>query len=387
MMRSRQSDVGKAGATVSSNSNASRTRKSLSARITAAGDRIAFSWTVREALYRHLSAQVSNGVPVETALDSFRLRLRRRKKVSSDKIVGDIARRMRDGSTFAAAFGQWAPQDEVGVLTSGELSGNLPRSLDLLIDAKRRLARVRQGMKAAIYSPVIYLIMVYAMLWAIGTYVTPGLEQALPKAKARGLIAALFSAGDFATSWWALAPPLIFTLLTAVVVRSLPRWTGRGRIAAETFFPFSFYRDINGYTWLMSFTALLRAGMADVEILKRQSEQASPWLKERLKALHSRMFNGLSLPAALLSRGKDKMPGFGFPNPDVIDDIASMAGFADFPDRISLVAIQWADELETSTLAMAKRFGFYMEIVMYVVMGVLMVAINSMSTQLGNVTG
>lgn len=365
----------------------SRSSKGMLARITAAGDRAAFAWPVREALYRHLSAQVGNGVAVEVALDKFRARLQRRKKMSSDKIVADVARRMRDGATVAASLGAWIPQDEASVISSGELSGNLPRSLDLVIEAKRRIARVNSALKTSMVTPAIYVCAVYGMLWAIGHYVTPGLEQALPKDKARGLVAGLYASADFATSWWAIAPPIAGVLAITAVVLSLPKWTGRGRVIAEGFFPYSFYRDIQGYTWLMSFSALLRAGMADVEILKRQKTQSTPWLKERLHALWWRMDNGASLPAALSAKGKNSMPAFGFPNPDIIDDIDSMAGFADFPERIAKLAIQWADELESSTLARAKAFGFAMEIAMYAVMGLLMLAINSMSTQIGTSPG
>lgn len=352
-------------------------------RIIFAADRMAFAWPIREALYRHLSAQVSNGVAVEVALDTFRARLQRRKKISADKIVADVARRMRDGGTVAGSLKSWIPLDESSVISSGELSGNLPRALDLVIEAKRRIARVNSALKTSMVSPAIYLCAVYAMLWAIGKYVTPGLEQALPPEKARGLVAGLYAAGAFANSLYALIPPIIAAVVFVVVILSLPRWTGRARIAAEGMFPYSFYRDIQGYTWLMSFSALLRAGVADVEILKRQKVQSTPWLRERLAALWWRMENGSSLPEALYAKGNSGLPAFDFPNPDVVDDIASMAGFADFPERIATLAIQWADEIETSMLRSAKAFGFVLEIAMYVVMGLLMLAINSMSTQIG----
>jgi len=143
---------------------------------------------------------------------------------------------------------------------------------------------------------------------------------------------------------------------------------------------------MHGYIWLMSFSALLRAGLPDVDILKRQMLNASPWLKERLREIRARMVNGATLPAALLATGRRGMPAFGFPNPDIVDDIQSMAGFKDFPERISKLATQWADEIEASTLSRAAVFGFAMEIFMYVMMGLLMIAINSMSTQLGSVT-
>ena len=55
-----------------------RKPKGFVAGITAMGDRMAFAWPVRESLYRHMSAQVGNGITVEVALDTFRVRLQRR---------------------------------------------------------------------------------------------------------------------------------------------------------------------------------------------------------------------------------------------------------------------------------------------------------------------
>lgn len=363
-----------------------RAAKGWWVRIVAAGDRMAFAWPIREGLYKHLSAQVSNGIPVESALDAFAVRMARKKKVTSEKIVADVARRMRDGKSLAQALEPWAPGDEIAIVTSGELAGVLPQSLDLVIEAKRRVARVNQAIKSSLMTPGIYVVLVYGMLWGIGRFVTPSLQQALPKERAEGMVYALYAAGDFANSWWAVIPPLALAAGMAAVLISLPKWTGAKRIKAEQYFPYSFYRDIQGYTWLMGFTALLQSGMPDVEILKRQKAKANPWLKERLSALWYRTNNGASLADAMLGTGKGSI-SFGFPNPDIVDDIASMSGFEDFPERIAKVAATWAEELESSTLAFAKRFGFWMEIVMYVVMGFLMVAINSMSTQIGSVPG
>jgi type II secretory pathway component PulF len=349
-------------------------------------DRLAFSWKVREALYRHLSAQIDNGVPLETALDTFRARLKRNKKTSSASIVGSVARRMRDGATMAEAISSWVSQDEISMIAGGELAGRLPNSLDLIIESTRRIKRVNNAIKAAVVTPIIYLVAMYGVVWAIGRYVSPALEQALPRTKASGLIYGLYVSGDLANSLWAILPIMIVASLFAAVIWSLPRWIGRNRIIAERFFPYSFYRDIRGYGWLMSFTALLRAGMPDTDILKRQWPTATPWLKERLHAIWWRMDNGASLSDALMAPGKDR-PSFGFPNPDIVDDISSMAEFSDFSERIAKLAIQWADDLERTTLVRIKVSGIVMELFMYVVMGLLMVAINSMSTQIGSVPG
>ncbi|ART61498.1 hypothetical protein CBP36_21260 (plasmid) [Acidovorax carolinensis] len=374
---------------VTTKPTARRTKKphGFLAKVTAYGDRMAFAWPVREDFYRHLSAQVGNSIPVETALEGYRQRLQRRKRVSSDKIVGDICRRMRDGSTLANALAKWVPADEVAVISSGELSGNLPRSLELLVESKRRVGNVVKSVKSAMTRPAIYIVAIYLFVWSIGRFVIPDLQVVLPEERAKGLVAGMFMAGRLANSWFAVVPPILLFLLVAMVIRSLPRWRGRYRVLAENYFPYSFYRDIQGYAWLMGFTALLRAGMADVTILKNQCDHATPWLRERLHALWWRMDNGASLPAALMSKGKNGMPAFGFPNPDIVDHITSMAGFSDFSERITKVAGLWAEELEESTRARADRFGFYAELVMYGLMTLLMVAVNAMSNQMGSIPG
>lgn len=362
-----------------------KSSQSLKSKLVKYGDTLAFSWPVREGLYKHLSAQVGNTIAIETALDNYRLRLKRRGRMSSDKIVGDISRRMRDGSSLANALAHWIPVEEVSIISSGELSGNLPNSLDLLIESKRRSASVLNAAKAAMVRPLIYAAAVFGFVWFLGRFVIPDLKSALPEERAQGMALAMFKAGNFANSWYAVIPPMLLLMLAAGVIYSLPRWTGKFRVKAENYFPYSFYRDIHGYAWLMSFTALLRAGMADVTILKLQGKHASPWLKERLDAIWWRMDNGSSLPDALLAKAKGGLP-LGFPNPEIVDDIASMSGFSDFPERISKIAITWAVELEESVRQKATKFGAIAEAAMYGVIALLLVSVNSMSEQLSTVT-
>jgi type II secretory pathway component PulF len=355
-------------------------------RFVEAMDRLAFSWKVRETLYRHLSVQIGNGIPVETALDAFHRRLLRNRRKSTAAVVGTVARRMRDGETFAAAIAQWIPRDEASMIAGGEMAGRLPFTLDLIIESTRRTQRVSMAIRSALVTPAVYLAAMYVVVWAIGRFVTPSLMQVLPPEKATGLIHGLYVSGDLANSWWALLPLLVAAALSAAVSLSLPRWTGRARILAERYFPYSFYRDIRGYGWLLSFTALLQAGVPDTEILKRQWATASPWLLERLQEIWRRMDNGAGLAEALLAPGNNRLP-FGFPNPDIVDEIDSMAGFSDFSDRIVRLAAQWAGELEQTMLAKVKATGVVMELFMYGMMGLLMVAINSMSVQIGSVPG
>jgi type II secretory pathway component PulF len=344
-------------------------------------DRLVFTWSVRRKLYKHLAGQVGNGIPVEIALDKHASQLARKKKTSSARIVKDAGRLMRDGDSLAESLAKWIPADEAGLIAAAEVASVLPSSLKDLVTTKRRIRRVSVAFRNALIRPAIYTLTMYGVIWAIGKYAVPQMMQVLPPSRATGAVSVLFAAGDFAMSWMAILPPIFLLALGILIRHSLPLWRGRWRVAAESYFPFNYYRDSQGFLWLSSFVALLNAGEPDVDILKRQTRYASPWLKERLVHFRRAMEDGGSLPAALAEKPSKKHPAFAFPNPDIVEDIESFSGFPDFPEKIRGVLLEWAEDLEESTLEKAAFFGFMLEIAMYVLMGFLMYAINEITTQ------
>lgn len=343
-----------------------------------------FNWKIRSAFYRHLSAQMGNERPALNALEDFHNRLVRRKAKTAAGIVVDMMRRMQDGRSLAEAVTPWVPIEEAFIISSGEQSGEISASFDLVVASKERLIRVKRSLKSAMFHPAVYLVATYVMLWVIGSQVLPALTGSIPKEKAMGVAKYLYVMGEFATSWMALLPVVLGVGVFGGVVFSLPRWRGSGRVAAENYFPYSFYRDLRGYEWMLGFLTLLRAGMPDVDILKRQLKHANPWLTERLVAVRRRMQNGASLGEAL--RPDDGMH-YEFPNPDLIDDITSMNGFPDFPERMTRISDQWAEELERRTTAFGKALGLVAELLMYGVLTFLVFAINSLSSQMGSAAG
>lgn len=344
-------------------------------------NRLAFNWSVRSALYRHLAVQVENNVNQISALESFVRRLERQKRKSCVIVVKDIIRRMMDGAQLSAALRHWVPDDEALTIAGAETAGRIGTAFSLIVESKARIANVRRAMASAFTTPLIYLLAIYGMCWAIGTYFIPSISQTIPSNDIHGTGAMLITLGDMATSWWMLAPLVGLVALVAWIAWALPNWTASQRVFLERHFPFNFYRDIQGYVWLLTFAAMLQAGMSDTRILNDQARFATPWLRQRVMTVRRKMINGQGLAEALLTTG------FGFPNPDLIDDIGSMADFDDFPDRIMKRAVQWADELEWLTKARVRALGFGFNMVMYGLMLLVLVGINSLSIQLGNVPG
>lgn len=358
-------------------------------KVSDAADRKVFNWKTREALYIHLSTQVENGVPVEVALDGFAEIMLKRKRKSSHALVENVARRMREGLRLSRAIAIAVPKAEMGMIAAGEASGKLGLALDLLVESHDRVEAVVRAYRGAAVRPIAYLAMMYGVMWAVGAYVMPTIVQGLPESKVHGAGIAMYVVADFTQSWVSILPILLAFIAGYVVRWSLPRWIGPKRITAEKYFPYSFYRDIEGFKWLSAFSGLLEAGVTDVHALSRQMETATPWMRERLKHIRFRMMEGgMNLAQALEASGnKGKLPPFEFPNPEVIDRIRSIAAFKDFHEKVGRLTARWSTEIERNATANAKKFGFYAEMTMYALMGFLMFSINGVTTQLGTING
>lgn len=347
--------------------------------------RKAFNWKARKPFYLHMAAQVGNGIPILSSLQDYKKRADRKKLVKLVKILNDIIQKMQNGNTFADSILPWIPNNEAFAISSGEMSGRLPVTMTRIVESNERMGRIKNTLLNAATTPGIYLVAIYGFLFVMGNNVVPSLAGSVNPERATGSVAALFALGDFFTSVWAFVPLILIGLLIMLVVYSFPRWTGKGRIIADQYFPYSFYRDTEGYNWLLSFLGLLDAGMADTKVLERQIKHATPWMKERLIAIKSALEDGKKLSVALdptIDGAKSKRPSYGFPNPDMIDNIASMYSFPDFTERIFNISNDWIANLEREISSMAKLIGFIAELVMYAIIGFLIVAINSMSTMM-----
>lgn len=344
-------------------------------------NKLAFNWHVRSALYRHMAVQLDNDINQIAALGAFKRRLEREKRKSAIYVIDDVIRRMRNGAEISGALRVWVPSDEALIISGAEAAGRISTAFELLLQAKDRTANVRRSMVSAFSTPVVYLVAVYGLLWAIGMYFLPSIQNAMPESKAQGMGAALYAMGNFATSPWMLLPVFVIFSVVLWILWALPNWTSVYRKTADRFYPFNFYRDIQGYVWLLTFASMLQAGMSDTKILLDQSRLGSPWLNQRLIAIRRRMVNGEGLASALQN------VKFNFPSPEMIDDITSMVDFDDFPARIMKRTVQWADDMERTVKARTRVLGFAFDMIMYGLILFVLLGMNSLSTQMGSAPG
>lgn len=343
--------------------------------------RWAFRWSQRESFYEYLSSQLDNEVTLRGAIERYRKELLKRKKLRAASIVGSIGRRIENGARLSSAVARWAPAEERLAIASGEFSGNLAAELDRLLDSKSSRGKIGRVLFSALIPPFAYLAATYGVLIYIGGSFVPMMIKDDPHASYSGLGAVTVMLGRFATSPLAIVPPLVVAGLVIAVMRSMERWTGPIRRRAERFFPWSYYRDVQGYVWLSGFTAMMQAGMADRKILAEQAAHASPWLRERLNAIQRRVENGQAFGEALAATG------FNFPDAQLVDSIVAMSGFADFPERMEKRLARWLGKFEGRMTIKAEIMGYLAEIVMLVLIAFIVMGLSSLGKSMAGLHG
>ncbi|MBU3595093.1 type II secretion system F family protein [Polynucleobacter sp. 86C-FISCH] len=342
------------------------------------------AWRIREPFYQHLSDQVANDIALETSLKFFQDRMVRQKRPGYAKLIAVIISRLKNGDTFAQSLRGLVPENEIIIISAGELSSRLPFALSLILEQQARKHRLTQTLRQGLASSVGHLLIAVAVLWYLASAVIPQLTMAVPEAQAQGLVSALYKVSSFINSYWALSIPIGIIVFIAAIFYTLPRWTGPSRLVAEQYFPWSYYRDLVGYQWLMIFTTLLASGISDVTILKTQSKEATPYLRERLTLLFHRLHSGgMSLGDALITPIQADGLSMNFPSPEINESIVALYGFANFPKRIITLVEQWAKQIEERTLTLAKKVSAIFEFVMIFGMALLILAVQDLSNQVG----
>jgi len=338
---------------------------------------VAFTWRTRARLYRMIAIRLKQKSELERIMLLYIRQQERRKKTSVPRILNKVLHRMAaQGMSFAEAMRPFIPHDEYMMILSGEKGDDIASAMDLLCDIKIRVGRIMRAARSAIGQPLMYVGIIFAFLYTIAKMVIPSLlMNGGMKMKASTSQDMLVFASSLATG---LNGVLILSGLVGALVLlwlSLTRLTGPLRVFLERAAPWSIYRNIQGYIWISSFIALVRAGMTDTEALTHQMQVATPWLRERLEAILDRLGpRGMSLPEAM------EDSGFAFPSPEVIDDIEASWGGTGAYDRLLQSSRAWADEIEFTTLEQAAAAKGFANAMVMLIAGALIVASNNIGS-------
>ncbi len=336
----------------------------------------AFGWSTRRQFYQQVSAQIENGRALTDVLSDYRDRLLRRNRTAKAMVVDEFVKKVRNGDTLADAMGDCLTHFERGLLSVGERTGKIGAAMRYILDTKDREARIMSTLRGSMMSPVVYIVTLIITLYIIGHTVVPQLESILPVEKWKGMARLMYLLGQVATGWGSLAALILVILLIVLIWYSFPRWVGKQRdFCDKHIFPFTTYQETAGFSWLIAFMAMIRAGVPDERAIDDQAKTATQWMASRLIPIRLSLRNGCDLYEAL-----NKTPS-RFPSQDLIDEVGAYVAFPDFSEKMLSVVSTYSDNFEAKMKSMSVWVGSIISALMFIVIIIIQFGANDLSSQ------
>lgn len=282
----------------------------------------------------------------------------------------------RLGKGLAESMEGWVPSAELYMIRAGEESGTTAKALGSIQAMGERSKEMRAAVMHAVAYPVAMLILVSFVLYTFGVNMIQNMKQTAPP-KVMAAIGSVADVSDFIADWgvWII---VFFIALFFLISTTLPFWRGHLRSKMDMYPPWSWYRVLQGSSFLLGMSALLGAQVPLKRSLEILEEQANPWLRERIGSARAEVLRGRNLGEAL------RTGRFNFPDPGVAIDLEILSERADVGSVIEQVTNEWIrdqiDDLKAQSVV-ARNVGLT---IVGGVIGWVMTSVMAVVTQVAN---
>lgn len=315
--------------------------------------KIQFSSKERIRIYRKLASLLNNGVPILQALEMIQKQASRNGKNPNDPIAIAMKtwiRTMQNGERFYKSIGDWAPDSEKMMISSGENSGNLEIALENVCIVMESSSEMKSAVIGAIIYPIILGIAAIGVMVLFGVKVIPAFSNITDPESWDGVAASMNYMSKFVLNYLVYAV-IGLLILIGIIVYSLPNYTGKYRKILDKLPPWSIYKLLIGSGFFMAMVALIRSGTAVEKSLAMLEKNSSPWLKQRINATLFGIRSGFNFGVSL-----DKT-GYQFPDQSIIDDIIIYADLNGFDKALSDISSSWLKEGVKSIQSQSKAMN------------------------------
>jgi type II secretory pathway component PulF len=313
--------------------------------------------------WKKLAELLHYGTPILRALTSFRDRYRDRGH-PLEKLFSDVLQRMNSGASFDEAIQPWIPQTEVMLIRGGIKGNRLPKSLRecaSIITARRQIMK---SVKSAVAMPVVLILLLCILFFIVAGYLMPRVAMVQDTTEFTGLGGLLFSVSTFVASGGGIFLLIGIVAVVVGIVFSMPNWTGRYRVFADSIPPWSIYRLVVGSMWLYTMSTLLKANVSLNLILSDslQSGFLQPWLRERVELLNRLFQSDVNFGSLLIKLNMN------FPDKELLEELAVYATLPNFSDQFHEIATDWL----TEGVEKVERQSAILNNVLFIIIGAVM---------------
>lgn len=275
------------------------------------------------------------------------------------------------GERFGTVMADWLPHDEAMIFAALADSGLTGQGLRDLAALSAQQTAWKRSLRRALLPLFGAAALFVAGFWYLSTSLFPALFAALPHGVAlEGAAADLKGASDF---FAAFGPYLLggITLVPLATARLLPVWTGPLRKLFDRFPLFEIYKSWTGLGFLLSLSALLKAGVSLREALEMLERRSPAYVAERIRAVLIR--DDAYLGEALAATGYD------WPNSRTIKLIRHFI-LSDRPgDALAQLADTSTQRLDASLKQLSTAISYAVQIAVFAVIFWFLEATNQMS--------
>jgi len=280
--------------------------------------------TQRAELYDMLGALITDGKPLDTSIRELKQRYVAKKRPLASSLTIWLGC-LDEGKAFSESIKGYASETEAIIIAATEKSGDLSSGFAQASSVARASAEIRSTIIAEMTTPVIQIIMLFVLLIGFSVSMAPQLMESVPLSAMDDSQRALFElSGIIAKTWMYIIPSL--SLVGFIAMRSVPRYSGTFRHILDKIPPWSIYRIYSSATFMISLSALIKAGIPIESAIRFIRQQSSPWMKEHLSIMTGRMRAGIEQGEAMDT---------GLLSDRVSDMVAIYSSTADFDAAIN----------------------------------------------------
>lgn len=331
----------------------------------------------RGRLYRKLVAFLRNGVSLTNALRIMWNHATDDGKKPNQPmaiVLRELSDKVANGQTFGRAIAGWVPEGDRIVIEAGEKAGSLDTAIENALFIHEGSKKIKSTIIGGLAYPVILVFVALGFMVMFGVKIVPAFAEVLPREQWTGTAANMAMISDFVQSW--LLPSCLgVACLLAVILWSLPRWTGPMRAKFDQYPPWSIYRLNAGAGFMLSVAALVKAGVQIPEVLRIVGKGAQPWYRERVMGALRYVSNGINMGDALY---RTKL---GFPDVDTVKDLRSYAELDGFEEILEVLGRQWMEESVSKIQAQTAMIRNLAIVFLGIVFGIIATGIFALQQQ------
>lgn len=325
-----------------------------------------FSTNDRLELYEDLAFLLDNNQKLEVALTTM-IATHGRKRPPVVFCLEDAYNALRQGHSVDRGLAMWIPKQEAAILSAAVQDGNLPAALYRAIAVVKGMDDMKSALISTLAYPVMLLSTTFAMMKMVSVYFLPKLTSLSAEENWSGALWWLSALSKFFVGNGIILGVLLCAMV-GFVVWSMPNLIGNiRRHVLDKLLPWTVYSDVQGVSFLLNYSALMRASIKTEDALKMLNQYAPPWLYERLSATLRQVREGHHLGLAL------KLAGYGFPSSRAIDKLVLLTNGDNAEIIIENFAKAWLQQTVTrikrtasilSYVALATNAGYMVLILM-----------------------